>query len=89
MTEKTEKILAIGRGAKTALTGAARAAVKLVEGQAKRRRRKRVLRAVLRILGALLLLTAGCFGGIHRRVILAWIRKEPLPEPPAWHAWCK
>ena len=26
---------------------------------------------------------------VHRRVIRAWITGEPMPEPPAWHFWCK
>lgn len=26
---------------------------------------------------------------VHRRVILALIRGEELPEAPAWHFWCK
>ena len=24
---------------------------------------------------------------IHRRVVAAAIKGEPLPEPPAWHTW--
>ena len=33
-----------------------------------------------------------CFGAllwIHRRVIAACIKGEPMPEPPAWHFWCR
>ena len=25
---------------------------------------------------------------IHRRVIMAWIKGEELPEPPKWHPFC-
>ena len=31
----------------------------------------------------------GCFVGVHRRVIIAAIKGEELPEAPAWHFWCK
>ena len=24
---------------------------------------------------------------VHRRVVFAMIKGEPLPEPPEWHAW--
>ena len=37
------------------------------------------------------LLTA-CFGAliyIHRRVILALITGDEMPEAPSWHFWCK
>lgn len=26
---------------------------------------------------------------VHRRVIKAMVKGEPLPEPPAWHVWHK
>jgi|GEM_PF-1799791 len=26
---------------------------------------------------------------VHRRVILALIRGEEMPQAPAWHFWCK
>ncbi len=26
---------------------------------------------------------------VHRRVILALIEGEELPEAPSWHCWCK
>jgi hypothetical protein len=26
---------------------------------------------------------------VHRRVIKAMVKGEPLPEPPAWHTWHK
>lgn len=32
---------------------------------------------------------AGCLLFVHRRVILAAIRGEELPEAPSWHCWCK
>jgi hypothetical protein len=28
-----------------------------------------------------------CWAFIHRNAIAASIKGEPLPEPPAWHAW--
>lgn len=36
-----------------------------------------------------LLCTLAGFVYVHRRVILALIRGEELPEPPAWHVWCR
>lgn len=30
-----------------------------------------------------------CFVCIHRRVIRALIRHEPMPAAPKWHVWCK
>ncbi len=26
---------------------------------------------------------------VHRKVIRAMVKGEPLPEPPAWHVWHK
>lgn len=42
----------------------------------------------------LILVGCCCFAcglllGIHWRVIKALIKGEPLPEPPAWHVWCR
>ena len=31
----------------------------------------------------------GCLVYVHRRVILAAIKGEELPEAPAWHFWCR
>lgn len=31
----------------------------------------------------------GCCVYVHRRVILALIKGEELPQAPAWHFWCK
>ncbi len=35
------------------------------------------------------LLCLGCFLGVHRKVILAYIKGEELPKAPTWHFWCK
>lgn len=37
-------------------------------------------------LGILIGSTA-CWLTIHRHAIIATIKGEPLPEPPAWHTW--
>ncbi len=31
----------------------------------------------------------GAWVFVHRRVILALIKGEELPEAPSWHFWCK
>ena len=31
----------------------------------------------------------GCLVGIHRNVIKACLKGEPMPEAPSWHFWCK
>lgn len=42
-----------------------------------------------RILKTLFIFSLGCCFGIHRRVVFAMIKGEPLPKAPAWHWWCK
>ena len=31
----------------------------------------------------------GCLAYVHRRVIRALITGGEMPEPPAWHFWCR
>ena len=42
-----------------------------------------------RILKTLFIFSLGCCFGVHRRVVFAMIKGEPLPKAPAWHWWCK
>ncbi len=30
-----------------------------------------------------------CCVYVHRRVIRAMILREPMPEAPKWHVWCR
>lgn len=57
--------------------------------KAKKELRKRARRARRRFFIGVLLFLLGVFAGIHWRVILAYVKGEPLPEPPEWHTWCK
>ena len=34
-------------------------------------------------------LLCGCCLYIHRRVIAAWLKGEPMPKAPKWHLWVK
>lgn len=34
-------------------------------------------------------LFAGCMLFVHRRVIKAVMKGEPIPQAPAWHFWVK
>jgi len=61
---------------------------KVVEAEKKKLRRKvkkAVRRAVLGICGGLCLLGTGYFLGVHRRVLKAYLKGEPLPEAPKGH----
>ena len=40
---------------------------------------------VKKLIYALLLISLGCFIGIHRRVIKAWLTGSEMPEAPEWH----
>lgn len=67
------------------------ASEKLIE-ETKRRAKKEIQKNTgkikRRIFTGLLLFSAGLLVGIHRRVIKACVKGEPLPEAPAWHFWC-
>jgi hypothetical protein len=34
-------------------------------------------------------LLCGCMIGVHKNVIKACIKGEPLPAAPKWHIWCR
>ena len=53
-------------------------------GKNKKKRGKGFFRLIL----ILLIFSLGVFVGIHRRVILAWIKGEDGPEPPEGHCRC-
>ena len=41
---------------------------------------------VKKLIYALLVISLGCFIGIHRRVIKAWLTESEMPEAPEWHS---
>ncbi len=41
------------------------------------------------VVGMIAVLLVVCCCLIHRRVILALIRHEPMPRAPKWHVWVK
>lgn len=43
---------------------------------------------ILIVIASVIASVSAAFLVIHRRVILAWIRGEELPEPPKWHPHC-
>ena len=63
--------------------------VEKVHDVEKKKRKKKLKRAVRRIvfgvLGGTCLLCTGYFLGVHHRVIEAWIKGEELPAPPKGH----
>ena len=42
-----------------------------------------------KLIKALLLIALGCWIGIHRNVIKAWLTGAKMPEAPASHWWVK
>ena len=46
------------------------------------------VRKFLKIMLICLLICAVIWCLIHRRVIYAWIKGEPIPEMPEWHKKC-
>ena len=75
---------------KAKLTDAAmRKAKKEVTKKMKNKAKKRMRRLRRGLLGGLFLFFAGCWVGVHRNVLLAWLRHEPLPQAPSWHFWVK
>ena len=42
-----------------------------------------------KFLAAVVLIALGCWIGIHRNVILAWLTGSEMPEAPASHWWVK
>ena len=42
-----------------------------------------------KLIKVLLLLSLGCWIGIHRNVIKAWLTGAEMPEAPASHWWVK
>ena len=55
----------------------------------KKKARKRIRRIIRTIFWTIFVLWVGIFIGIHRRVILAAIKGEEFPTPPASHWWLK
>ena len=45
-----------------------------------------------RFLMLIIIFLAGIWVGIHRKVLLAWLKGEEIPTPPdnhCWHTFCK
>ncbi len=41
------------------------------------------------VIAALVCMLLLCFAVVHRRVIIAKIRHQPMPKAPKWHFWVK
>ena len=59
----------------------------IVEHERRKIRRRRFRKYVWPVLRNILILLTGACAGIHRHVIIAAIKGEPLPESP--HRWCR
>ena len=57
----------------------------VVKDAIEKKKKRKMRRRVRRIFAGLFLFLLGVFVGIHRRVIIAAVKGEELPTPPAEH----